>query len=85
MYDTFFYIQINGKEGSWAEFGPYLSFSEAAEVFVDHCDVILACTLEKVPAKYDAAIVECILRNGSKEQINIKVIEKRDFRGIHDE
>lgn len=77
MFDTLFYIFVTCSEENRVELGPYLSFEHAAEILIDHCDIIVKSEWKDTPLSYSAAIMECVLKDNSKEIVNKKIEEIR--------
>lgn len=75
--DTYFFIQAVAGGNVWAELGPYVSFQEAAKIFLDHAEPILLTKWEKIPETYTIYIVECTIENGTRTVIHEKVREQR--------
>ena len=76
MLDTYFYVQISLDNHKLIEFGPYISFGEAADIMMEHCDILLSTYFDDIPKKYDRCIVECTIRNFKREVLVTKVQEE---------
>lgn len=80
MMDTYFYVQLVEGERVWAEYGPYLDFAQAAEISMEHSDILLQGIVTPPPEEYEARVLECFVNaDGERETVTIKTREHKNF------